>query len=99
MNDFHFKIFWTYHAKQDLKDIYIYLKENVSIVIAKKIRNEIYQSPTEITFPEQFQLDGYRFDCRRIIIRDYKILYCIKDDAIYVVRVFNTLQNPLKSLL
>ena len=51
-----------------------------------------------ITFVEQFQIDEYRKDCRRIIVRNYKILYYIKDSEIFVIRVFNTLQDPTKSL-
>ena len=67
-------------------------------VNGNKIIDEIYQAPNSITFVEQFQIDEYRKDCRRIIVRNYKILYYIKDSEIFVIRVFNTLQNPSKSL-
>ncbi|SNR79999.1 type II toxin-antitoxin system RelE/ParE family toxin [Flavobacterium sp. ov086] len=70
---------WTQNAKEDLKEIYISLKKEVSKETALKIRDEL-------------------FDCRRIIIRNYKVLYQFKDNSIFVIRVFNSFQNPMKSL-
>ena len=29
---------------------------------------------------------------------DFKILYQIKENSIFIIRVFNSLQNPIKSL-
>jgi len=98
MSNSKFEIFWTVNAKEDLKEIYISLKSKISKETALKIRGELFNSTDNIVFGEQFQLDEYRFDCRRIIIRNYKILYQIRDDKIFVVRIFNTFQNPIKSL-
>jgi len=91
-------VFWTKIAKEDLKDIYISLKKVVSKEKAIKIRDELFNCTNSIVFAEQFQVDEYRFDCRRIIIRNYKVLYQIKENSIFVIRVFNSFQNPLKSL-
>lgn len=91
-------VFWTQNAKEDLKEIYFSLKKGVDKETALKIRDELFKCTDHIVFAEQFQLDEYRFDCRRIIVRNYKILYQIKENSIFVVRVFNTFQNPLKSL-
>ncbi|MDQ1167918.1 hypothetical protein QE431_004236 [Flavobacterium sp. SORGH_AS 622] len=52
----------------------------------------------EIVFAEQFQLDEYRLDCRRIVIRNFKVLYQIRENSIFVIRVFNSFQKPVKSL-
>ena len=98
MSNNKFVIFWTENAKEDLKDIYISLKKVISKDKAAKIRDELFNCTDSIVFAEQFQLDEYRFDCRRIIIRNYKILYQIKANSIFVIRVFNSFQNPLKSL-
>lgn len=65
---------------------------------ALKIRLEIFKSVEKIIFPEQFQLDEYRLDCRRVIVRNYKVLYQVVDNSIYVVRVFNTFQDTTTSL-
>ena len=92
------KIFWSENAKADLKDIYFQLKEKYSKETALKIRTEVLQEINKIVFPEQFQTDEYRLDCRRIIIRNYKVLYQNTEDSIYIIRIFNSFQNPEKSL-
>lgn len=93
-----YAVFWTINAKLDLKDIYLSLEKNISLRVAIKITEEIFGSLNSITFPEQFQIDEYRIDCRRLIIRNYKILYQLHHNTIYVVRIFNTFQDPIKSL-
>jgi plasmid stabilization system protein ParE len=98
MNNPIYAVFWTTNAKLDLKDIYLSLEKNVSLPVAIKITEEIFGSLNSITFPEQFQIDEYRIDCRRLIIRNYKILYQLHQNTIFVVRIFNTYQDPIKSL-
>ncbi|RUT69701.1 type II toxin-antitoxin system RelE/ParE family toxin [Flavobacterium cupreum] len=98
MSNIKIKIFWTANAKQDLKEIYISIKNKISKETALKIRDELFDSPNHIVFAEQFQLDEYRLDCRRIIVRNFKILYQIKDDSIFIIKIFNSLQNEIKSL-
>ena len=93
-----FSVFWTSKSFEDISNIHHYLSNKISLETANKIIDEIYQAPNSITFVEQFQIDEYRNDCRRIIVRNYKILYYIKDSEIFVIRVFNTLQDPTKSL-
>ena len=98
MNNHIYAVFWTTNAKLDLKDIYLSLEKNVSLPVAIKITEDIFGSLNSITFPEQFQIDEYRIDCRRLIIRNYKILYQLHQNTIFVVRIFNTYQDPIKSL-
>jgi addiction module RelE/StbE family toxin len=93
-----FSVIWTSKLFEDISNIHNYLSNKISIETANKIIDEIYQAPNSITFVEQFQIDEYRKDCRRIIVRNYKILYHIKDSEIFIIRVFNTLQDPTKSL-
>ena len=93
-----FSVIWTSKSFEDISNIHNYLSNKISIETANKIIDEIYQAPNSITFVEQFQIDEYRNDCRRIIVRNYKILYHIKDSEIFIIRVFNTLQDPTKSL-
>lgn len=88
----------TINAKEDLKEIYISLKNKTSKETALKIRDELFNCTDKMVFAEQFQIDEYRLDCRRIIIRNFKVLYQIKENSIFVVRVFNSFQNPMKSL-
>jgi len=93
MSNTKFEIFWTLNAKEDLKEIYISLKNKISKETAIKIRNELFNCTNEIVFAEQFQLDEYRLDCRRIVIRNFKILYQIRENSIFVIRVFNSFQT------
>ena len=93
-----FSVIWTSKSFEDISNIHHYLSNKISSETANKIIDEIYQAVNSITFVEQFQIDEYRKDCRRIIVRNNKILYYIKDTEIFVIRVFNTLQDPTKSL-
>ena len=86
-----FKVFWTLSAKSDLRKI--------QGSVSNDKFTEIIQAPLGVVFLEQFQFDEYRKDCRRIIVGNYKLLYQFRDKEIIVVRVFNTLQNPNKSLM
>ena len=85
-----FKIVWTATSKKDMRKI----KNNISL----NRLLEIYACPERIIFPEQFQIDQYRLDCRRIIVGNYKVLYQFNDELIKIVRVFNSLHHPEKSL-
>ena len=98
MNNPIYAVLWSNNAKLDLKDIYLSLEKNISLPVAIKISEEIFGSLNSITFPEQFQIDEYRIDCRRLIIRNYKIPYQFHNNTIYVVRIFNNFQDPIKSL-
>lgn len=85
-----FKIIWSSESKNDLKKI----KNTIS---KSKLKN-ILIAPKKIIFGEQFQIDKYRKDCRRIIEGNYKILYQFTNNEIRIVKIFNSLQDPLKSL-
>lgn len=86
-----FKIIWSLESITDLKKI----KNNVS---KSKLKN-ISIAPKQIIFGEQYQIDEYRKDCRRILIDNYKILYQFNNDEIRIVKNFNSLHNPINSLL
>jgi mRNA-degrading endonuclease RelE of RelBE toxin-antitoxin system len=85
-----FEVFWTASAKKDLRKI-------IGTVSQDKF-TKIVEAPLSVVFLEQFQVDEYRIDCRRIIVGNYKLLYRFKNNLITVVRVFNTHQDPIKSL-
>lgn len=93
-----FSIIWTSKSFEDISNIHHYISHKISLQTANKIIDEIYKAPNSIIFEEQFQVDDYRKDCRRIIVRNYKILCHVKDSEIFIIRIFNTFQNPIKSL-
>lgn len=84
-----YKIVWSSSAIQDLKNI----KNNISINRLTQIVN----SPNKIIFAEQYQIDEYRNDCRRILVENYKILYQTKNNRIDIIRIFNSKHNPVNS--
>jgi mRNA-degrading endonuclease RelE of RelBE toxin-antitoxin system len=86
-----FKIIWSSESKRDLRKI----KNNLS----KSRLKSISTAPRQIVFQEQFQIDEYRKDCRRIIVGNYKVLYQFKNNEIRIVKIFNSLHNPIKSLV
>ncbi len=86
-----FKIVWSLESITDLKKI----QNNVSKSKLKKITI----APKQILFGEQYQIDDYRKDCRRILIGNYKILYLFKNNEIRIIKIFNSLHHPINSLL
>ncbi|MFP9098754.1 type II toxin-antitoxin system RelE/ParE family toxin [Flavobacterium sp. RHBU_24] len=87
---------WSLRAKKDVEKIYFHLREKNSVLTSQKIIAEISSAPEAIIFPEQYQFDDYITDCRRIIIRHYKILYHVQNETISIVSVFDSRNNPLK---
>jgi mRNA-degrading endonuclease RelE of RelBE toxin-antitoxin system len=86
-----FKVEWSKRAMNDLKKL--------NNIISNSKIDAIYYSPEKIIFPEQYQFDDFRKDCRRIIEGNYKILYQFKNNEIRIIRVFNSLHDPIKSLI
>ena len=89
------RIVWTSQAKASLKKIYEYYKDK-SEQGAKNVRNDIYQSPGSIRFAKQYQKDELNPDFRRIIVRDYKVMYKEDNGVVRIVDVQSTRQEPKK---
>lgn len=95
------KVLWTKSALASLYDIYKYNKENVSITIACKIRDNILvvtsqlekHSPIRQIEELLKQMDGGH---RYIVNDNYKIIYKIQNDKLYITDVFDTRQDPDK---
>ena len=89
------KIIWTKQAVKEIKRIYEYHKKN-SLQSTKNVKSDLIQSPKKIHFSKQYQIDEINPNYRRIVIRDYKILYKEKDHVIQIIDVISTLQSPEK---
>ncbi len=91
------RILWDNQAKSDLKIIhdFIALKSKQG---AKNVIRDIVNQSKQIHFGEQYQVDeilGFPF--RRIIVRNYKIIYKIQSKSeIRILQIFDTRQNPSK---
>ena len=87
------KIIWTNQAKHSLKKIHEYYKEK-SIQGANNVKSDLLQGPKTICFAKQYQVDEINPKYRRIIVRDYKILYKEKRKTVYIMDIVSTRQSP-----
>jgi toxin ParE1/3/4 len=95
------KVFWTKFALDALHNIYDYYKDNVSVVIANNIKESILLSTHQLELQPlsgsteillQHLKEGHRY----IIRGNYKVIYKIQSQRIYITDVFDTRQNPTK---
>jgi plasmid stabilization system protein ParE len=92
------KIIWSNTAKDQLKAIFEYYKVK-SLQGAQNEKNDILKATRELHFVEQYQRDEIEPEYRRIIVRDYKLLYKEeKEGTVFIARIFSTKQNPGKQL-
>jgi len=84
---------WSDEAIDNLKSVYYNLLRKNSQDTALRIRNEIFNAARSIVFPEQFQADEIYNKYRRIIIRNYKILYRVDGNIIRIISVINSYQD------
>ena len=95
------KVFWTKFALDSLKEIFTYYKDNVSLTIANNIKNSILLSTRQLEFQPQSGaietiLQHLNEEYRYIIRGNYKVMYKIQYEKLYITDVFDTRQNPAK---
>lgn len=95
------KVLWTKSALASLYDIYKYYKENVSITIACKLRDNILAVASQLDKHSHIgQIEELLKEMEgghRYIVKDnYKIIYKIQTHKVYITDVFDTRQNPDK---
>ncbi len=81
---------WSEEAIADLKFIYFNLLQRNSKAASEKIRNDIFHASRGIVFPEQYQLDEIHAKYRRIVVRNYKLLYRVEDKTIRIISVVDS---------
>lgn len=86
-------VVWTNAAKNQLKTIFNFYKEK-SIQGVNKVKDDILKATKNIHFSEQYQKDEIEPEYRRIIVRNYKILYREEEEVIYIVRIFSNKRDP-----
>lgn len=67
-------VVWTKQAKESLKSIYEYYRDK-SPQGAKNVKKDLLKSPKTIEFSRQYQVDEINPKYRRIVVRDFKVLY------------------------
>ena len=88
-------IVWTLQAKESLRTIYDYYK-NKSLQGAKNVKDDLLRSPKTIAFSKQYQVDEINPKYRRIIVRDFKVLYKESQRKIEIIDIISTRQSPSK---
>ena len=92
-----FKIIWSSTAKAELQKIHDHFKfEKKTPEVAKSIVRDILKATREITFPSQYQIEENNPKYRRIVIRNYKIIYKEENNNILILRIFDSRQSPEK---
>ena len=80
------KVVWTRQARESLTGILEYRYAEIPLAY-KIVRSDIIQASKNVVFSQQFQKDDIFPEYRRIIVRDYKILYKEIDAVVYVLNV------------
>ena len=88
-----FKVIWSKQAKESLKKIHDFYKEK-SIQGAKNVKNDLLKAPKTTNFSKQYQIDDINPKYRRIVVRDYKVLYLEVQGEIQVIDIIATKQSP-----
>ena len=95
------EVIWTIPAKQDLQSIYEYLSEISETIAYRQVIKILDKSALlEMGFNEIGQaeplLEHTGKNYRYLVSGNYKIIHRIDDNAIHIVAVFDTRQNPNK---
>ena len=86
------KITWTYQAKSAFKTLYDYYKK-YSPQGAENVKSDILQATKSIHYSKQYQVDEVNPKYRRIIVRDFKILYKESENSVWIIDIINTKQR------
>lgn len=92
-----YKIKWSNEAKSDVKNIYDFVKLK-SVEAAKNLVTDTRNAPKSVVFENQYSADEYASQCRKIVVKNFKILYVadVQNKIINVIAVFDTRENPDK---
>ncbi len=84
---------WTQKALDSLQAIHDFYAMK-SAQAANRVVDDVFETAESIVFVEQYQIDEYRKDCRRMICRHFKILYKAESSTVNIVDIFDTRSNP-----
>lgn len=89
------KVEWTDTAKTALRNVYnfpaVYSEQS-----AENIVNDIIDTADAITFAKQYQVDDINPIYRRIVVRNYKVLYKVHQKTVSIMNIVSTKDNPKK---
>ncbi|GAA3600742.1 type II toxin-antitoxin system RelE/ParE family toxin [Flavivirga amylovorans] len=83
------QVVWTRQARECLNAILDYRYKEIPSA-RKIVRKDIIATSKQIVFAEQYQKDEIFPKYRRIIVRDYKVLYKEQKSIAYILNVICT---------
>tara|TARA_Y100001968_G_scaffold134218_1_gene122469 strand:+ start:98 stop:379 length:282 start_codon:yes stop_codon:yes gene_type:complete len=86
------QVVWTRQARESLTSILDYRYKDLPDA-RKIVRKDIIEASKKIVFAEQYQQDEIFPNYRRIIVRDYKLLYKYQKEIVYILNVVCTKAN------
>jgi len=95
------KVIWTNFASEMLFEVFLYYKEQANVRIAKRIRNNLFQSTKALLTNSklgqiELTLETIKEGHRYLIVGNYKVVYKEITEGILVTDVFHTSQDPNK---
>lgn len=95
------KVELTDFAKENLRNIYEYYKIVASTVVAQKVKQQIIDAIKtlkieEVEWQEDEFLKPLNKNHRRLVTGNYKIIYYLVDNAVFVTDIFDARQDPIK---
>jgi plasmid stabilization system protein ParE len=97
------KISWTDFSKKELRNIFEYYKEEVSINVARKLVSGITKETLKLKRQpyigqEEELLKNDPREFRYLVFKNYKIIYLVNSEKniVEIYDVFDTRQNPVK---
>lgn len=91
---------WLLPAKESLKEIVDYYKEGYGINTARRIANQLKKSSKKLKrFPQMAAIEPLLKDepivYRSLVVtKNYKVIYYIGENTIYVYDIWDCRQNP-----
>lgn len=82
-------VFWTRQARESLNAILDYRYKEIPLA-RKIVRKDIIDESKQIVFEQEYQKDEIFPKYRRIIVRDYKVLYKEQKGIAYILNIVCT---------
>jgi len=89
------KVIWTNSARVALMQIFGF-HVSKSELAAETIINDIINTADSIVFAHQYQVDTINPKYRRMIVRQYKIIYKAEGNIVFIMNIVSTRINPIK---
>ncbi len=95
------QVIWTNFAIAELKSIYLYYRMVAGDSVADKIRNSVFSATKHLSKHSlsgaiEENLVDLKQGHRYLVEGNYKIIYRIMKNEIYITDVFDCRQNPQK---